>query len=238
MKFEARMLLGLSLLAGAAMAAPISGTFQMNGIVTASPTAFTWAGVGGSPADVFTLSLGTGSFTTENGTNTIHNLNNTTEPVNVPFPPQDFIDFTVAPGLPSLLINFIPMGNGGAAGCALPPAGTTPPQTCTPPIPGGSPVTFQNNNVAGAVTGSSATWTFSGITSDGLSTWNGIFTSQFVGQSYQQVLTTFTTVGSVTASYSANVTVTPNVPEPATLLLVGLGACLTFVGSRRRGAQR
>jgi hypothetical protein len=132
-----------------------------------------------------------------------------------------------------LLIDFIPMGNGGAAGCALPPAGTSPPQTCTPPIPGGSPVTFVNNDVGGAVTGSSATWTFSGVTSDGQSKWTGIFTSQFVGQSYQQVLADFASVGSVTASYSANVTVSA-IPEPDTLGLTALGFLFTLLGYRRR----
>jgi hypothetical protein len=236
MKIKGPLLLA-ALGVSAALAAPISGTFQMNGIVTATPTTFTWAGVGGSPADVFSLSLGTGNFSTEDGTNTIHNLNNTTEPVGMPFPPTDFIDFTVTPGLPSLFIDFIPMGNGGTAGCAQPATGSTPPQTCTPPITGGSPITFQNNNVNGVVTGSSATWTFSGITSDGLSTWNGIFTSQFVGQSFQQVLATFASVGSVTASYSANVTVSP-IPEPTTLVIAGVGIFLTVLRCRRRTALR
>lgn len=205
----------------------------MNGIVTAFPTMFTWANVSGSPADQFTLSLGTGAFAAADGTNAIHDLNNSTEPVNTPFPPQDFIDFTAAPTLPSLLIDFIPMGNGGAAGCGMPASGTTPPQTCTPPIPGGSPITFQNNNVNGMVTGSSATWTFSGVTSDGLSSWNGVFTSQFVGQSYQQVLADFASVGSVRASYSANVTLTP-IPEPQTLGLSALGILFILLGFRRR----
>jgi PEP-CTERM motif len=235
MKFKVPVPVALLFCGTLAVAAPISGTFQMNGIVTATPTAFTWAGVGGSPADVFSLSLGTGSFTTEDGTNTIQNLNNTTEPVGVPFPPQDFINFVVTPGLPALDVDFIPMGNGGAAGCSAPASGTVPPQTCTPPIPGGSPVTFQNNDVNGTVTGSSATWTLSGVTSDGLSTWNAVFTSQFVGQSYQQVLATFATVGSVTASYSANVTVSA-IPEPTTLLLGGLGVLFTLLRYRRRSS--
>lgn len=233
MKHSVFFLSALGLCVGVGMAAPISGTFQMNGIVTATPTAFTWEDVNGSPADEFVLSLGTGSFAAADGTDAIHNLNNTLEPVNSLFTPEDFIDLSAAPSLPSLMIDFIPMGNGGAAGCSQPALGTVPPQTCTPPLPGGSPITFQNNNVGGTVTGSSATWTFSGVTSDGLSQWNGIFTSQFVGESYQQVLADFQSHGSVTASYSANVTVSP-IPEPQTLLLSALGFLFTLLGYRRR----
>ncbi len=233
MKCKAPLLTALLLCASAAIAAPITGTFQMNGIVTATPTAFTWAGVGGSPADVFSLSLGTGAYAVEDGTDTVNNLNNVAEPVGAVFPPQDFIDFGVVPGVPALLINFVAMGNGGAAGCTLPASGTTPPQTCTPAILGGSPITFQNNNVNGTVTGSSATWTFSGITNSGQSVWNGIFTSQFVGQSYQQVLASFATTGSVTASYSANITVSA-VPEPGTLMLIGLSLLVMLPVCRRK----
>ena len=97
MKFRTLLLVALSLCVSAAIAAPISGTFQLNGIVTATPTTFTWAAVAGSPADVFSLSLGTGSFTTEDGTDTIHDLDNTTEPVNTLFSP------TILSTLPSHL---------------------------------------------------------------------------------------------------------------------------------------
>ncbi len=234
MKLILPLFLASLLCASIAMASPLTGTFQMNGVVTATSTAFTWTGVNGTTPNMFTLSLGTGTFAGEDGQNNIQDLNSTTEPVGTTFPPQDFIDFSVTPGLPSLWIDFIPMGNGGAAGCSQPATGTVPPQTCTPPIPGGSPITFQNNNENGTVTGSSATWTSSGVTSDGSSHWTGIFTSQFVGQSYQDVLHTFATTGSVTAAYSANVAVGPNVPEPATVLTGGLGALFVILVRRRR----
>ena len=231
------LLLTVSLLcASIAIASPVAGTFQMTGVVTATPTQFMWFGTNGTTPNVFTLALGTGSFVGEDGTDAVENLNNVSEPVNTPFPPQDFINFTVLLGLPSLDINFIPLGNGGTAQCSVPASGIVPPQTCTPVIPGGSPITFQNNNVNGQVTGSSATWTFSGVTSDGLSDWTAIFTSQFVGQSYQSVLAQFASVGSVTASYSANVTVSP-IPEPGTVLTGGLGVLLAvFIRRRRRSA--
>ena len=233
MKFKLSLLLASLLCAGIAIAAPITGTFQMNGVVTATATTITWDGVNGTTPDVFTLSLGTGSFASEDGTNTINNLNDTSQPVGSMFTPYNFIDLTVVPGLPAMDLNYIPMGNGGSADCTVPANGTAPPQTCTV---AGSPFTLQNNNVGGAVTGSSATWTLSGVTSDGLSTWTGVFTSQFVGESYQQVLAALSASGSVTDSYSANVTVTPiaTTPEPGTVFLGGMGVLFTILMRRRR----
>ncbi len=233
MKRGLHLLLASLLCASIAMASPLMGMFQMSGVVTATITTLTWAGVDGTTPDVFTLALGTGSFASENGQNTIHDLDSATEPVGSVFPPQQFINFGVTPGLPSLMVNFIPMGNGGAAGCSQPANGTVPPQTCTPVIPGGSPITFQNNNDNGAVTGSSATWTLSGVTSDGLSHWTAIFTSQFVGQPYQDVLATLAANGHVTDAYSANVSVTA-IPEPQTALMMGLGVLLVIFGRLRR----
>jgi hypothetical protein len=231
MKLKLYLLPASLLCASMALASPISGTFQMNGVVTATATTLDFLGVDGTTPNVFTLSLGTGSFASENGTNTIHNLNQATEPVNTTItPPQDFIDFTVMPGLPSLMVGYIPMGNGGLAGCSMPASGTVPPQTCTVP---GSPITLQNNNDGGVVTGSSATWTVTGPTSDRSANWTGVFTSQFVGQSYQDVLATLAAHGSVTDSYSANVTVSA-VPEPGTLLTAGFGMLLAALIARRR----
>jgi hypothetical protein len=214
-----------------APAATISGSFNLNGIVTVTATTIDWNSDQPPPVgtpEMFTMTQGTGAFATTFGQETIHNLNSAAEPVNTVFPPVDFIDFPTNPALPSLLINFVAGGNGGTTGCTQPPAATTPPQTCTLPNPPiGSPFTFQNNSVNGQVTGSSATWTFNGVTSDGLETWSGIFTSQFIGQSYQQVLAAFGPggSGSVQASYSGTIIVAP-IPEPGTALLIGLGLCV------------
>ena len=69
-----------------------------------------------------------------------------------------------------------------------------------------------------------ATWVFSGVTNDGLSSWVGNFTSQF-GVPYQTALGNLQTSGLVTSSYSATITVTQNtqVPEPGTVSMLGLG---------------
>jgi hypothetical protein len=54
-----------------------------------------------------------------------------------------------------------------------------------------------------------------------------------VGESCQQVLASFATTGSVTASYSANITASA-VPEPATLMLIGLGLLLMLPACSRK----
>jgi len=103
-------------------AAAISGTFSMSGLITVSPTTITWASdVSPNAANMFTLSAGTGSFASENGQNGIDNLNIAAEPVGTTFAQTPFIVFDVAPGMPSLDINFIAAGIDGSAGCSATP---------------------------------------------------------------------------------------------------------------------
>lgn len=213
-------------------AAALSGSFNMSGILTATATTNTWnSDLLPNASQMFTLSGGTGSFAGENGQNGVFNMNNATEPVDgTTFAAQPFIMFDVVTGLPILDINFIPAGIGGSAGCSASPAVTTPPQTCTPAITGGSPFTFTNNPPPSAIQ-STAGFVFMGVTSDGLSTWRAVFTSQF-STPFQTVLAAFAPggSGSVTNTYSATVTVTPipGTPEPAAayMLAPGLGLLL------------
>ena len=53
----------------------------------------------------------------------------------------------------------------------------------------------------------------------------GTFTTQFTTQPYQTVLATVLGGGTVTASYSANFSVTA-IPEPATMSFLGIGLVL------------
>jgi hypothetical protein len=216
-------------------AAGITGTFDMSGIITVTTTDITWnSDVSPNLAEFFTLSGGTGAFASANGQTAIDNLDISVEPVGMLFSDQPFITFTQDPSLPGLDINFIFEGTGGSAGCSAAPAVN---ETCTLPNPGGSPFTFTDDSGGTA----DAKFTFSGVTSDGLSDWTAIFTAQF-GEPYQTVLAAFGPggSGSVSNSYSAttdvNVVVTSQVPEPSMFILMGAG--LTTIGllkRRRRG---
>jgi hypothetical protein len=190
-------------------------------------------------ADKTPISGATGSFTTLNGTNaTIRDLNKVQEPVGGSgFPAQLFISFDAGPLLPTLNINNIFDGFYGPGGClATPPA---PGQTCTPdpPItPSLSPFNFVNNP---GTNGPQATvsFAFSGVTSDGLSTFNANFTSQF-NVPFQTVLSQLGSQGFVSNTYSGTVTVTPltTTPEPGSTVLmsIGLGLVLVSLQLRRR----
>jgi len=239
-KYTLYVCLSLGLTAVSLSAAPITGAFNLSGIVTATPTTITWqSDLLPNDAQMFTLSGGTGSFSGEDGQNTIDDLSNTTEPVGAAFANTPFIAFDVIPGV-VLDINFIFAGTGGSAGCTETPAVTTPPQTCTPTNAGGSPFTFSNdpppNNIQ-----STAQFVFTGVTSDGKSDWVGIFNAPFPDEPFQDVLAAFSPggSGSVTDTFSGTITVTPiptsSTPEvsPAILLATGLGLMLLSLGSKR-----
>jgi hypothetical protein len=155
--------------------------------------------------------------------------------------PGAFLDFDTAPAFPSLDINSIASGIYGSGQCFLTPAAVG--QTCTP---ASGPYTFLNlvNNPPPAPIGPQATMTFvlSGVTSDGLSDWQAIFTSQFTGP-YQTLLAELATGAAFSTTFGATVTVTARnvdptptpVPEPTSLVLVGGG--LIALVTRRRRAQ-
>jgi len=221
----------LSGLVSGLSAAALTGTFDMSGTITVTSTTISWTSdLSPFASQMFTLTAGTGSFSTEDGQNGVSNLNISAEPVGTTFVDNTpFITFDVAP-LPSLMLSFISAGIDGSAGCTASPAAAG--QICTPPNPGGSPFNFQNLSA----TQSTASFIFSGKTSDGLSTWSATFTSQFNNMSFQQVLATLNASGTVSNSYSAAVTVTPiSTPEPtpAFMLACGLGLLAVSFGTKR-----
>jgi hypothetical protein len=204
------------------------GTFNMSGIITVTSSTITWqTDATGNAADLFTLTGGTGIYSTEDGQNAIADLNNGSEPVGTTFGPFPFITFLVDTSVPNLNIDFIDPGIYSSADCGAPAATG---QHCTLP---GSPFNFTNDSA----TSSTASWTFRGVTDDGLA-WKAIFTSQFVDQSYQDVLASLAS-GSVTKSYSAaEVTVSSPVPEPGPLSTVSLGAGLLMLSLSIRKYRR
>jgi hypothetical protein len=202
-------------------------------------------------ADQATISsLGlSGSFVgMDNDTVGINNLTDLPgdQPVGVSFTNFDFIDFPAMVAYPSLMADFISLGSGDPSNCSSDAAMASAGQTCTltdtttPAEPGGSPFTFLNTlNGSNACCNSSATWDISGVTSDGLSTWGAIFTSEFTTP-FQTVLNNFATTGQVSDSFSGalTVSVTPitSVPEPtsASLTLMGGGLIVLSLCLRRR----
>jgi len=207
------------------MATPLTGTFNMSGVVTATATGINfYSDQLGSAANEFTITGGTGSFTGLSGSESIQSIAN--ETVNTVFAPAAFISIT---GIPTTLnIDEVYGGTSSNTTLATCSAATGPGSTCTPdylaPVLG-SPFTFSE----GSGGQSSVEWAVTGVTSDGLSTWNAIFTAQF-GAPFQTELGLFQSSGSLTNSYSATatVTVTPNTPEPGTMFFVSGGICLLF----------
>ncbi len=238
-----RVLLATALLGGLtstiSTAAPITGTFDIAGTITVTQTAtqqlISWA-LASPPLtpNKANLATGTGSFAGLGGTNvSIQTLNGLTAPVDgAGFPQLAFISFDSAPAFPTLNINFIFQGIYSNAACGAAPAVG---QQCTvnPPL---SPFNFVNNP-PGPPLGpqATATFVFSGVTSDGLENWQGNFTSQFPVP-YQTVLQQLATTGSVTNTFSATFTLQPAavVPETSSLSLLGLGLGLIALSTKLR----
>jgi hypothetical protein len=155
-------------------------------------------------------------------------LNSAVHPVGVALSLPNFMVFASAPGL-HFDTAFINPGVFSSAACGLPAA---PGQVCTP-FPT-SPFNLSNTS-----SGSTASFAMSGTVSDGsaspASNFTGIFTTQFSGQSYQDVLAIILGGASVTNSYSANFVVA--IPEPGTVSLA-LGGILLLIGVARRRNRR
>jgi hypothetical protein len=149
----------------------------------------------------------------------------TTQDVNplltgLPFLMPDFMQFDADPTL-SFDLEFVSSGTAGFASCFAAPAIG---QTCTPPL---SAFNFANIGSFGQISSTGA-FGISGTvnTATGSALYNGFYTLQFAGESYQQVLASLLLQdGTVSAAYSAQfvteaLTPTP-IPEPSTLLMLG-----------------
>jgi hypothetical protein len=226
-------------------ASGISGMFSIDGNITVTANMITWANTNApfTPEQSNIGDNGTGSFATLDGTLvTIEDLTAATEPVGSTFGPDEFISFNAAPTMPTLLIDYIYAGVFNSSECSDTPAVG---QVCTPPGPGGGASPFSFINVEGnqgtPPIESEATFTFGGVTSDG-GIWEGQFSADF-DVPFQSVLATLASSGSVTDTYSSELTVsvtaaTPE-PGPGVMLGSGLGLILLSLASRRpRGKQQ
>jgi hypothetical protein len=209
----------------AALAVPI-GQFNVVETVRFDTDDIDWAPAGGGTGSAMVIAPTSGVFIGLQGTTAVQkDLNSALQPTGVPFLLADFLTFVAAPTL-SLDLTFIEPGEFGSANCATAPAAG---QICTPT---GSPFNFVNL-ASGSGLSSIVSFAVGGTASDGVSdgAFRGVYTAQFVGLSYQSLLATFGSGGSVTTSYSGSFEV---VPEPGTFGLVGAALGLLALRARRR----
>jgi hypothetical protein len=146
-----------------------------------------------------------------------------------------FITFAAAPNI-RLDLTSVDPGTFTSTDCFAAPAGG---QTCTPGAPFPQPNPFNLSN--GSSTLSVAAITFHGnavnTTTGETSNFIGVFSSQFTVP-YQTLLSQVAAGGSISTSYSASITATtgppPQIPEPATMILLGSGLIGIFVIGRKR----
>jgi hypothetical protein len=168
-----------------------------------------------------------GGFTALAGTTaTIQNLTDPPEPTGALDVP-DFITFAADSDI-SITLTFLFPGIDGAAGCVASPAAAG--QVCTPDVPDQSPFDLQDTSS----TSSTASFELLGLEIDS-STGDsipiiGTFTTPFSDQSFQELLATVGAGGTVTTSFSAQFSTTP---EPSSAIELILGVILLQAGRVR-----
>lgn len=219
------------LIGAPAGAATISGTFDISNLadqnVTVTDDSILWDGV--------RFTEGTGDFAALVGTDATL-LDLVAVPVGVSgLGIENFFEVDARPAW-NFILQEIDPGTGTLAGC-----GSAQGTTCTP-FPE-SPFTITNTGSDnGSARGSSVALNLRGTVSDGsdspISTFEAIFSTQFVELTSGELLAMIDDEGSVDSSYSGSfiVEVTPNdVPEPAGMALLGLGLFgLAYMQRRRR----
>ncbi len=236
------LLIGLAFTATSIYATPVTGTLNLTGSVSVTQTSISFLPAGIPGYGVFNVVIpGTGTFGPLVGsTGDIHNLDQVNEPggtnLTLLYPPDgldNFIFFNSPLGAGiDLTLTIVQKGIYTSAACgAVAAVG----QNCTPNI-GNPPFSIYNlsniDNGAGGIS-STASFIVNGIAispQGDKSNYQGTFSTQFTNQSYQDVLQELATQGTVQASFSANITVGPVIPEPGTLTLLTAGGLFFLVG--------
>jgi hypothetical protein len=221
-------------------ASPINGTLQLGGTFTIGPTFLNFCPAPGpcaaAPGPWNSPATGTGDLAAYTGDGMITNLSSAAEPVGTLLAGNGipFLIFTGGvsvgggsnPVTPTIefFITEVFAGVGTAANCVNGGVGTL----CTPT---GSAVTLLN----GSGDNSSATITAEGLaenlTTGEFDALQIVLTSQF-NSSYESVLNTELTAGSVTNTYSATFTAL-SAPEPSSMWMIGIGAGVVLWAARR-----
>ena len=243
-----RLFATLAACGGCVYATPITGRLILNGTtltgVDMTTTDFNYSG-SGMPSD-----LTFGSFLVGPGSNgtfvsyvgdagAVRSYNRTDVPLGVPTFYANFIQIpSPTPTIEFILTQLLP-GGYGSAECGLPAA---PDQTCTPPIPGGSP--FELSNSSNGEGGINAHADFNidveainlttGEISDGVDT----FSADFSDTTYQQLLVTIESGGVIESGQHGDFTINfssapTTTPEPSSGAFV-TGGLLLVVGALRR----
>ncbi|MBK7929570.1 MAG: PEP-CTERM sorting domain-containing protein [Bryobacterales bacterium] len=210
-----------------------AGAFHLSGGVSLSNTgiAFSQSQIAATAPGAFLVGpFGAGDFSPLAGTNG-HTLDLGLLATNV----ANFLTFAADPGL-SITLASLHDGAGSAAICFDP---ASPGQLCSPNLPGLSRLTFFNS-----ASGAMVVFTMSGelhrLNSPTSTPVRGIYTTQFIGLTYQQLLDQVYLNGvPVTGQYSASFTTGDSaVPEPATALLLCMGLAVIACSRRHQLSRR